>query len=71
MSPISVLEELNGNDSDHYFDPTATGRSADLAVQQRVGILPERRTWIGSGNYYHPGPHGPVLNRIARSLEGV
>ena len=64
MSPILVLEELNGNDSDHHFDSVAAGCFADVAIQQRLGILPERRTRVGPGNYHHPCPHGAILSKL-------
>ena len=68
MSPISVLEELNGNDSDHYFDSATAGRFADLAIQQRLGILPERRAGVDPDNYYHPCPFGALLAGLGRTF---
>src|SRR2546426_1476496 len=68
MSPISVLEELNGNDSDHYFDPATAGRFADLAIQQRLGILPERRAGTDPGDYHPACPHGAGLDRLGSTL---
>jgi hypothetical protein len=71
MSQISVLEELNGNNSDHHFDSIAAGRFADVAIQQRLGILPERRAGTDPGDYHHPCPHGALLDRLARTVKKV
>lgn len=51
----------DGADSNRNSDPSLVRRSAHLALQSGVGILPER--WIGLDSTHpdHPVAHGPTL----------
>jgi len=51
-------EEEYGYDTDRYFGSRPRRRTADLASQQELGILSQRRPWIGSSDSDHPGAAG-------------
>jgi uncharacterized protein YjbJ (UPF0337 family) len=51
-------EEKYGYDTDSYFDSRSHRRSADLASQQKLGILSQRRPWIGSSDSDHTDAAG-------------
>ncbi len=42
----------------HFAD---TGCAAHLASQPAVGLLPERRAWLGTIDFDRPDTIGPVL----------
>jgi hypothetical protein len=44
------------NNSSDYFDLAATRRSADMAVQHRLGLLPKRRPGLGPAHRCHSRP---------------
>ena len=55
---ITEKEEVYGYDTDRYSNYRLRRRTADLAPQQELGILSQRRTWIGSSDSDHPGAAG-------------
>jgi uncharacterized protein YjbJ (UPF0337 family) len=54
-------EEKYGYDTDRYSNSRLRRRTADLAPQQELGILSQRRPWIGSSDSDHPGGAGADL----------
>ena len=54
-------EEKYGYDTDRYSNYRLRRRTADLAPQQELGILSQRRPWIGSSDSDHPGGAGADL----------
>jgi uncharacterized protein YjbJ (UPF0337 family) len=57
-SQITEREEKYGYDTDRYSNYRLRRRTADLAPQQELGILSQRRPWIGSSDSDHPGAAG-------------
>src|ERR1043165_471516 len=55
----------HGSDSSHNPDYPAVGSSSGLAVQQKLGLWPERRTRSASGDRDHPLAHAGVLTQDA------
>jgi hypothetical protein len=45
-------------------DSHATGRTPDMAAQQKLGLLPERRIGLGSGDSDCPALAGQDLNEV-------
>jgi hypothetical protein len=64
-SQTVVIEESYDDFHFHHFDcdldTDASGRLAHLAAQQKLGLLPERRTWIGRTHSAHSTAHGTPL----------
>ena len=46
------LETIHGHDSFNYSNPVVDRRAADLALQRRVGLLSDRRPWLGASNRF-------------------
>ena len=61
QSQITGKEEKHGDDTDRYFNSHPRWRTTNLASQQELGILSQRRTWIGSSDFDHPGADGADL----------
>ena len=47
-------EKSHGNNTACHLDPYAGWRSSHMASQQELGILSQRRTWIGPPDSDHP-----------------
>src|SRR5215470_12550462 len=62
--------ETHGNNSDHHSDPPAYRRVADVAVQYRMGLLPQWRPWFGAPYPHHFGFDGKVLSTIRQKSRG-
>src|SRR5258708_8824377 len=43
------------NGSVDHLDPAARRSTADLAIQQRLGLLPQRWRWYGVGHHFDLG----------------
>lgn len=52
---------LDVNYSHHCPDSAVDWRATDLALQHRLGLFPEWRTWFGSADPAHSGSYGQVL----------
>ncbi len=61
------IGSARAHNSNNYSDYSVTRRSADLAVQRRLGLLPKRRIRTCSVDCSDPLANGTALNR-ARSL---
>ena len=62
-SAVNEKEKPNGNYSGCHSRSVIARRSPDLAVQRRLGILPERRAGIGSADRGNPGVDWQDLRR--------
>jgi hypothetical protein len=60
-SQITGKEKKYGYDIDRYFNSHLRRRTAHLASQQKLGILSQRWTWIGSSDFDHPAADGADL----------
>jgi uncharacterized protein YjbJ (UPF0337 family) len=69
-SQITVKDEKQRYDSDRYFDSRLRRRTTNLASQQELGILSQRRTWIGSSDFDHLGAYGADLRdeRVQKTI---
>jgi hypothetical protein len=54
------------NNSGYYSDPAADWRTSHVALQHRMGILPQRWAGIGADNRDHPGADGESLRAPGR-----
>jgi uncharacterized protein YjbJ (UPF0337 family) len=57
-SQATGKEERYGYDTDRYSNYRLRRRTADLAPQQELGILSQRRPWFGSSDSDHSGAAG-------------
>jgi uncharacterized protein YjbJ (UPF0337 family) len=68
QSQTTGKEEKHGDDTDRYFDSRLGRRTTNLASQQELGILSQRRNWIGTSDFNYPGAHWADLkgNRVQK-----
>ncbi len=59
----------NGNDSPDHRNSAVTGSSAYLAVQHRLGLLPQRRVGINSVDPDHSSPDGQTVVCFRRTID--
>jgi hypothetical protein len=59
----NLCKEVIDHGNDFAGNPgAAVGRSAaDMAVQFRMGLLPQWRTWIDRGDFAGPAPDGAAV----------
>ena len=51
---LGFKQTRNGNHSPHSYNLTNRGRAADLALQFRLGLLPDRGPWPRLSNRPYP-----------------
>ena len=54
LGQITGKEKRRGLDTDHRFGPRGYRRTAHLASQQELGILPQRRARVAPPDSDHP-----------------
>jgi hypothetical protein len=67
---VAPGEKYAGNDLDSVVNPCADWRSANLAAQQKLGLLSEQRDWDCPAGPCRPGAGWRDLNHEPSSLEG-
>src|ERR1051325_3617501 len=66
----NIERSSHGNHLTDYSDPAVDRRASDVALQQRMGILPERRHRFDSAYHYYPGFDGQNITRSDLWREG-
>ena len=56
--------ETNVNDSAYHSRITRSGRAAHVAIQLGLGILSQRRAWLGGDYCSYSGSDGASVSRV-------
>jgi len=64
---LGFKQTRNGNHSPHSYNLTNRGRAADLALQFRLGLLPERGPWRRLSNCPYPCPAPDYIDTAQNS----
>ena len=70
---ILQRKEIHGHHSVDHLNSSVDRRATCVAVQFRLGLLAQRRTWIDSSNSNNPRLDGTPVNggaTLSRALEG-